>query len=127
MASEIVGKLIEKFPIAQISDTFKKREFVIEQVEQANGKTFSNFIKFQLSQDKTSLIDSFALQQDIKVFFNIKGVKWRNKNGVDNYFVNLEVWRITPNGDVSQQDTNSNDTTFNDTNKNAEVVDDLPF
>ena len=41
MAFEITGKLIEKYNEVQVSDTFKKREFVIEKQE----NNFTDFIK----------------------------------------------------------------------------------
>ena len=127
MAFEIVGKLIEKYPVAQITDTFKKREFVVEKVEQVNGKNFPNYIKFQLLQDKTSLIDNFSLQQEIKVFFNVRGSKW-NKNGVDNYITNLDAWKIeiiqTPQTPQNQNHQNNN---YTNSNVSNETLDDLPF
>ena len=33
MSFELAGKLIEKFDVHQVSDTFRKREFVIEKTE----------------------------------------------------------------------------------------------
>ena len=37
MSFEITGKLLEKFNTIQVSDRFKKREFVIESKESSNG------------------------------------------------------------------------------------------
>ena len=93
MSFELTGKLIVKFDIQQITDSFQKREFVIEKTKNANGRDYTETIKFQLTQDRCDLIDKFQLNTDIKVHFNIKGRKWE-KNGNVNYFTNLEAWRI---------------------------------
>ncbi len=93
MSFELEGKLIEKFNEQQVSNTFKKREFVVEKVEVTNGREFIETIKFQLIQDKCSQIEPFQINDIIKVSFNIKGRKWE-KNGKVSYFTNLDAWRI---------------------------------
>jgi len=93
MSFEITGKLIAKYEEVQRSATFKTREFVIEKSDDINGRTITNYIKFQCVQDKTTLPDKANIGDDVKVFFNIKGSKW-NKNGVDNYITNLDAWRL---------------------------------
>lgn len=101
MSFELSGKLIEKFDIQQITDKFQKREFVVEKTESANGREFTETIKFQLTQDRCDLIEKFQLNSDIKIHFNIKGRKWE-KNGNISYFTNLEAWRI----ESAEQSTN---------------------
>ncbi|MDB4335024.1 DUF3127 domain-containing protein [bacterium] len=92
MNFEIVGKLIVKDDVVDISASFKKREFVIEVINERNTD-WNDFIKFQLTQDRCSLIDASNLGDEIKVSFNIKGRKWE-KDGKVNYFSNLEAWRV---------------------------------
>ncbi|HAI83334.1 MAG TPA: hypothetical protein DCL43_06685, partial [Chitinophagaceae bacterium] len=53
MSFEITGKLIAKYEEVQRSATFKTREFVIEKTDDINGRTITNYIKFQCVQDKT--------------------------------------------------------------------------
>lgn len=93
MSFELKGKLVEKFPEQQVSDSFKKREFVVETAEEGNGRVFTEQIKFQLLQDKCSMIDALSLNQEVKVSFNIKGRRWE-KDGKVNYFTNLDAWRV---------------------------------
>ena len=93
MSFEIVGKLIEKFDTQQVSDRFKKREFVILKEENANGSIFTDHIKFQLIQDKCDVVEDVNLNDEIKVTFNIKGNKWE-KNGQTSYFTNLDAWKV---------------------------------
>ena len=55
MSYELIGKLIEKYDTIQRKETFKTREFVIEKSDDINGKTITNYVKFQCVQDRTSL------------------------------------------------------------------------
>lgn len=94
MASfEISGKLIEKYNTVQRTSTFRTREFVIEVAEEANGRTFFNYVKFQCVQDKTDILDRFNTNDILKVTFNVRGTKWE-KDGRINYITNLDAWRI---------------------------------
>lgn len=93
MNFELSGKLIEKQDTVQVSDTFKKREFVIEHIDNSNGKEFVDLIKFQLTRERCALIDRFDVNDEIKVAFNIRGKRWVKDDRVS-YFTNLEAWKI---------------------------------
>ena len=67
MSFEIAGKLIVKGETQQVSDRFKKREFVIEKEEQKGEMTFTDTIKFQLVQDKCDLLDDVNLNDELKI------------------------------------------------------------
>src|SRR3989339_484227 len=93
MAFEITGKVIDIAPVNQVSDKFKKREFVIEKKETGGAAVFIDYIKFQLVQDKCDLINESYLNEEIKIWFNLKGNKWE-RDGKINYFTNLDAWKI---------------------------------
>jgi hypothetical protein len=93
MNFELSGKLIEKYDIIQVSDTFKKREFVIEHTDNSSGKDYTDLIKFQLTRERCALIDRFNINDEIKVSFNIRGKRWVKDDRVS-YFINLEAWKI---------------------------------
>lgn len=93
MAFEITGKVIEVMPVNQVSDKFRKREFVLEKKETGGGSVFIDFIKFQLVQDKCELINESFIQEEVKVWFNIRGNRWE-RDGKVNYFTNLDAWKI---------------------------------
>jgi hypothetical protein len=98
----IKGKLIEKFEVQNVSEKFKKREFVLEYVE--NNPQYPEFIKFELTQDRVNIVDPFQVGDMIDVAFNLRGRSWVNQQGVKNYFNSLQAWRITPAG--SEMTTN---------------------
>lgn len=125
MSFELTGKLIVKYDIQQKTESFKSREFVIEKVDDVQGRMISNFVKFQCTQDRTTMVDRFNIGDDVKVSFNIRGTKW-NKDGKDLFFTNLDAWRmetVKMGGEPAAQ-TNDLPDNFLPTDN---VVDDLPF
>lgn len=91
MAYDVTGRLHEIFDEQQVSEKFRKREFVLE----VQDGQYPEHIKFQLVQDKTSLIDPYKMGDEVKITFNLRG-RGFNKNGQMIYFTNLEAWRIEP-------------------------------
>jgi len=112
MNFEITGRLADKFETQVISDRFQKREFILEiKSTGANGFEFVDFVKFQTTQDKCSLLDQFTIDDTVKVSFNLRGRKWE-KEGQTSYFTNLEAWRIEKvQNDVSGSSNDSADNT----------------
>ncbi len=129
MGYELTGRLVAKFDVAQRTETFKVREFVVEKTEDINGKTITNYIKFQCVQDRTNIVERVNVGDEIKVYFNIKGTKWE-KDGRTNYFTNLDAWRIEqilqPGNEASSDDDHLEPLdTF--TSSSEDTIDDLPF
>ena len=137
MSFEINGRLAEKYETQKVSDRFQKREFVLEvKSNSATGYEFVDFIKFQSTQDKCSLLDQVNIDDTVKVSFNLRGRKWE-KDGQISYFTNLEAWRIetlsnetaTPASDTPiQSSEQSQDAPFSSNPpENDSGFDDLPF
>lgn len=85
MSFEVEGKLYKKFPAENKTGTFQAREFILE-IESGN---YPQFIKFQLVQDKCSLLDDYQEGEVIKVYFDLRGREWNEK-----FFTNLNAWRL---------------------------------
>ena len=140
MSLEVTGKLLVKYETQQVSEKFKKREFVIELAEEINGNIYTNFAKMQLVQNKCDIIDRFREGDMVKVSFNIKGNRWE-RDGKVNYITNLDAWRVesatanTGNNGGGQQaapayNNNGGGSTYTATqnfNPSPETIDDLPF
>ena len=124
MNFEISGNIIVKEDVVDISANFKKREVVIEVVNERNSD-WNDFIKFQLTQDRCNLLDPIQLGDKIKVSFNIRGRKWE-RDGKVNYFSNLEAWRIEKEEAVLPSDAPAPNFTEADIPP-AGPEDDLPF
>ena len=120
----IKGKLVEKFDTVQITETFKKREFIIQDNK---NPEYPEYIKIELIQDKITLLDSLNAGDEINVLINIKGRKWEDKEGNDRwtteivkYFNSIQGWKIeSENQNISQESPTEN--------INQETEEDLPF
>jgi hypothetical protein len=93
MQYELTGRLIFKTEAIQRSEKFKTREFVVEVQETVKDKTFSQLIKLQASQERTTVLDDLNIGDEVKVHFNLRGSKWE-KDGKTSYFTNLDAWKI---------------------------------
>ena len=102
-----------------ISDKFKKKEFVIE----TDGQ-YPKPVLFQLTNDKTNLVDNFSIGQEIEVSYNINGREWINPQGEAKYFNSLEAWRIEG---VANSVSNMQPTIPTPSAPSTEVDDLLPF
>lgn len=87
---ETSGTLHEIFDEQQVTDKFRKREFVLLIEDGA----YPQHIKFQLNQDRCNLISSFDKGDMVKVSFNLSGRPYTNKEGNTMYFSNLVAWRL---------------------------------
>ncbi len=126
MAFDVTGKLVAKFETVQRTATFKTREFVIETNEDINGRTITNYVKFQSVQDRTSIIDRFNIGDMVKVHFNLKGSRWE-KNGQVNYITNLDAWRIENAGMSASAHSAMNEPAPFSAPVGDSAPDDLPF
>jgi hypothetical protein len=126
MAFEITGKVIDIAPVNQVSDKFKKREFVIEKKETGGAAVFIDYIKFQLVQDKCDLINESYMNEEIKIWFNLKGNKWE-RDGKINYFTNLDAWKIEKVSSQARDQTAQSRPTLEDIPPENDELSDLPF
>jgi len=126
MAFEITGKVIEIYPTVQVSDKFRKREFVIEKKEAGGSAVFIDYLKFQLVQDKCDLINESFLQEEIKIWFNLKGNKWE-RDGKINYFTNLDAWKIEKASGSAREQNFSANKPLEDIPPEIDELSDLPF
>lgn len=118
---DITGILKLKNDTQQVSDKFKKREFVITD----NSSQYPQHVLFQLTQDKCNLLDQYGVGSEIKVHFNLRGREWTNPQGEVKYFNSLEAWRIEGGANSASAQANKVETaTFT---ASASDTDDLPF
>lgn len=86
---EILGNIIFIGETQQISEKFKKREFVIETDEQ-----YPQQIKLQFEGDKCSILDNYDIGQQATVYFNLRGRSYTDKQNQTQYANTLQAWKI---------------------------------
>jgi hypothetical protein len=125
MSYEMTGFLHLKEDTKQLSEKFKKREFVLE-VQDGN---YTQFPKLQLIQKNCDLLDDIDINAEITVSFNVQGKPYTNKENVTLYFTNLTAWKIEK---VATEQPAAKSTSREQTLKAIENLDedlgsDLPF
>ena len=78
-------------PTQQVSEKFSKREFVVTDLSEAQ---YPQDISFEFTQDKTALLDSFGVGQEVEVSFNLRGREWASPQGEVKYFNTLNAFKI---------------------------------
>ena len=97
--SKITGKIISKGELIEVSDKFKKIEFVVETEEQ-----YAQKLQIQFTQDKCDLMKYYKVGDLVDVNINIKGREWLNPTtGETKYFVSLDAWSISQKGGNDQK------------------------
>lgn len=71
------------------SNGFRKRELVVTTEEQ-----YPQHIMIEFVQDKTDLLNTFKVGQQVKVSINLRGREWVNPQGETKYFNSIQGWRI---------------------------------
>ena len=83
---EVIGKIkligdVQTFG----SNGFRKRELVVTTDEQ-----YPQMIMIEFVQDKTDLLNNYAVGQDVKVSINLRGREWINPQGEAKYFNSIQ-------------------------------------
>lgn len=81
-------------PTVQVSEKFSKREFVLTDT----SSMYPQDILFQMTQDKTAILDTFMEGETAEVSFNLRGREWTSPQGEVKYFNTLEAWRVEKSG-----------------------------
>lgn len=84
------GKIIEISDEKIISEKFKKREFILKH---APNPDYPDFLKIEVVQNKTDLLDKYKVGENVVVDINLKGKKWE-KGTESGYFNSIQAWRI---------------------------------
>jgi hypothetical protein len=88
---DIKGKAHFVSDVINVTESFRKRELVIEFAE---NPQYPEFVKFEAIQDRCSLMDTVKVGDNVEVFFNLKGREWTNKQGEKQYFNTLQLWKV---------------------------------
>jgi hypothetical protein len=86
---EVSGKVKVVGPEQQVSPTFRKRELVVTTDEQ-----YPQSIMIEFVQDKSDLLNTIAVGENVKVSINLGGREWVNPQGETKYFNSIKGWRI---------------------------------
>lgn len=99
---EVTGFLLRKDETNQVSERFKKRDFVLTL---GHDTPYPQHVTFQLMQDKCDLIEQIPLGVEVNVHFNLKGREWTSPQGEVKYFNTIEAWRVVMTQTTTRMET----------------------
>lgn len=73
---------------------FTKREFVIKLSGEGQNSAYPNYVALELIKDKCSLMDSYAIGDEITVQFNLSGRLWNGNGQGERCFTSLQAWKV---------------------------------
>lgn len=91
MGLETTGTLHAIFDTKQVTERFKKREFV---VQIADNPEYPQYVLFQLTGNRCDAIEGFAKGDEVRVEFSLRGREWTSPKNEIKYFNSLDVWSI---------------------------------
>ena len=128
MNMQVQGTIHVTNEAQQVTERFRKREFVLE-LEGASR--YPQYVMFQLTGDRCEALDGFEKGQEVKVEFSLRGREWTSPKGEVRYFNSLEVWSIDSVGNAAQagpQDAfDASEPGFGDEPPAPSDDDDIPF
>ncbi len=78
-------------PVLQVSENFQKRELILDDSWEKDGKTYPNFVLIEFTGDKMALLDSFAPSQRVSVEAYVNGREYQGR-----YFNTIKGMGIVP-------------------------------
>ena len=91
MGLEATGRIYALFETQQVTERFRKREFVIEL---SDNPRYPQYVMFQLTGDRCEGLDGYSKGDEVKVEFSLRGREWQSPRGETKYFNSLDVWTI---------------------------------
>lgn len=91
MGMEVTGKIYSVFDTKEVSDRFRKREFV---VELADNPKYPQLVMFQLTGDRCESLSNIGAGDEVRVEFSLRGREWKSPSGEIKYFNTLDAWKV---------------------------------
>lgn len=102
MGIEIAGRIHKIEETKQITERFRKREFVL--ILEENSE-YPQHVLFQMTGNRCDKLGDFKVGDEVRVDFSLRGREWTSpKDGVVKYFNSLDVWDLSRAGDQMPAD-----------------------
>lgn len=78
-------------PVMQVSENFQKRELILNDSWEKDGKNYPNYVLIEFTGDKMSLLDNFAPGQRVTVEAYVNGREYQGR-----YFNTIKGMNVMP-------------------------------
>lgn len=106
---QIVGKIKKIGQVQQVSDTFKKRDFLLDYAENPD---YPQVLKIETIQKKTEILDNVKIGDMVEVSISLEGREWTDPQGVVKYFNTTKAWKINLMQNPSEENSINDDAPF---------------
>lgn len=96
---QLNGQIVTVLPTEE-RNGFKSRQLILRTVD---NPSYPQEISVQFIKDKCDELNQYQQNQQVTIECNLKGRKWTNPQGVDQWFNTIEGWKITAIGQQQQQ------------------------
>lgn len=89
---ELIGTIKKIDKTIQVTETFKKREFILE-----TDEMYPQIFKIECTKDQQiNMLDVLSVGDTVKASINLRGRAYPSKKtpGEMNYFINISAWRL---------------------------------
>jgi len=101
MGYEVEGRIRKLEDTQQVTERFRKREFVLELDD---NPQYPQFVLFQLTGNRCEALDGFEAGQEVRVEFSLRGREWKSPRGEIKYFNSLDVWKLEAKGSGAERE-----------------------
>lgn len=91
MGMTIKGTVHAVFETKQVSEKFRKREFVV--LTEDNPK-YPQKLLLEATGDKCEMLDPVGVGDQLNVEVDLRGREWRSPSGETKYFNTIQAWKI---------------------------------
>lgn len=99
---QLNGQIVTVLPTEE-RNGFKSRQLILRTVD---NPSYPQEISVQFIKDKCDELNQYQPNQQVTIECNLKGRKWTNSQGIDQWFNTIEGWKITAVGQPQQQQPN---------------------
>ncbi|WGH25307.1 MAG: DUF3127 domain-containing protein [Candidatus Shikimatogenerans bostrichidophilus] len=99
----LIGRIKNILEVQEFKNNFKKKSIILITDEQYPQNIIIDFI-----QDKIDLLNYININDKVKVYINIKGREWINRDGSTKYFNSIQAWKIEKVQDSKWDNSNYN-------------------
>jgi len=88
---QVKGTVYAVMETKQVSDKFRKREFVLETTD--NPK-YPQKLLLEATGDKCESLDGVGVGDSLNVEIDLRGREWRSPSGETKFFNTIQAWKI---------------------------------
>ena len=105
MKLETTGVIYRIMDAQQVTERFRKREFVADVTD---NERYPQLVLFQVTGDRCEALDDYDEGDEVRIEFKLRGREWTSPSSDVKYFTSLDVWSMERIGNRAPAPTSGN-------------------